>query len=117
MARKGYRYVHVLYCMRPMKAELQHLCESADENMKQAPRTPPHRAELEEEEDDEEDGAEGHPECASQEDCIWCSKSRMVQHLVDGDPGDVYCEECWQTFLEHNPSLVGEVRGSDQPLD
>jgi len=46
-----------------------------------------------------------HPECTSAEDCIGASSDKLVRHIIDDDMGDLYCESCWQSFLEQNPSL------------
>lgn len=55
-----------------------------------------------------DEGAEGHPACTSQEDCIGTPDSRLVRHLLNGKRGDVYCKKCWESFLQANPTLEGE---------
>lgn len=45
--------------------------------------------------------------CTSQEDCIGSPQSRLVQHLLAGEEGDIYCEPCWCTFVRRNPQLQG----------
>jgi len=72
--------------------------------------------------DDEEEGVEesegletggdqppGHPSCTSEEECIGAPDCQLIQHLLDGRPGDVYCELCWDSFSRRNPSLEGRV--------
>jgi len=49
----------------------------------------------------------GHPECTSNEDCIGNPAELKVRHLLDGEPADLYCEACWNSFIETTPSLEG----------
>jgi len=46
-----------------------------------------------------------HPSCTSAEDCIGTRYDQLFRHLLDGNPGDLYCQSCWESFLEQNPSL------------
>lgn len=48
-----------------------------------------------------------HPACTSAEDCIGTRYDGLLRHLLDGEPGDVYCQSCWESFLEQNPDLEG----------
>jgi len=50
----------------------------------------------------------GHDMCTSEEDCIGFSTDRLVQHNLNGRGADIYCETCWISFTESNPSLEGE---------
>jgi len=50
-----------------------------------------------------------HPRCTSEEDCIGTPSNRLVQHLFNGQPGDIYCEPCWDAFCVHTPSLDGTI--------
>jgi len=50
----------------------------------------------------------GHPECTSGEDCIGTAVDLKVRHLLDGSPADIYCEPCWNSFLEASADLEGE---------
>jgi len=56
------------------------------------------------------DMLEGHPGCTSQEDCIGTPDAYLVRHLLDEEEqaGDVYCEECWMTFIRQNKTLKAE---------
>jgi len=76
------------------------------------------REEPEEPPEDEEvmDGeGEVHPECTSQEDCCGSPADRLVRHRLDGDEGDVYCQSCWESFLEQNPQLDGVWEDTQEP--
>lgn len=53
------------------------------------------------------EGSEGHTECTSQEDCVGSMEDRLVQHILNGNPGDIYCKSCWTSFLEQNDGLEG----------
>merc|ERR1712137_322431 len=55
--------------------------------------------------EDVDEEIQKHPECTSGEDCIGSSSDKLVRHILEGDMGDLYCESCWQSFLEQNPSL------------
>lgn len=62
------------------------------------------------------EGAEGGRDgCTSQEDCIGSADDRLIVHQLNGESGDVYCEACWQSFLEQNPSLPGVFQDNNQP--
>eukprot|EP00933_Yihiella_yeosuensis_P010814 TRINITY_DN11765_c0_g2_i1.p1 TRINITY_DN11765_c0_g2~~TRINITY_DN11765_c0_g2_i1.p1 ORF type:complete len:427 (-),score=70.70 TRINITY_DN11765_c0_g2_i1:57-1337(-) len=50
---------------------------------------------------------ERHPECTSQEDCIGSPSDNLVRHMLGDEPGDLYCQACWESFLQQNPALVG----------
>lgn len=54
-------------------------------------------------------GAEGggHPLCTSDEDCIGSPDLKLVQHILKGNPGDMYCQKCWDSFSARNASLQG----------
>jgi hypothetical protein len=52
--------------------------------------------------------AVGHDSCTSEEDCIGHSTDRLIQHQLNGRAGDIYCESCWVSFVENNPSLEGD---------
>jgi len=58
---------------------------------------------------------EVHPECTSQEDCCGSPADRLVRHRLDGDEGDVYCQSCWESFLEQNPQLDGVWEDTQEP--
>lgn len=52
--------------------------------------------------------ATGHPLCTSGDACVGNPDSKLVRHMTaDGQPGDLYCEDCWNNFVEENPSLEG----------
>jgi len=62
------------------------------------------------------EGAEGvHPGCTSAEDCIGSADDRLVQHVMNGEHGDIYCEACWQSFLGTNSKLHGVFQDSNEP--
>jgi len=49
-----------------------------------------------------------HPDCTSAEDCVGRWGQHLIRHKVDrAEQGDIYCEECWRSFLEQNPKLEG----------
>eukprot|EP00747_Dinoflagellata_sp_TGD_P018947 gnl/TRDRNA2_/TRDRNA2_126840_c1_seq1.p1 gnl/TRDRNA2_/TRDRNA2_126840_c1~~gnl/TRDRNA2_/TRDRNA2_126840_c1_seq1.p1 ORF type:complete len:421 (-),score=66.67 gnl/TRDRNA2_/TRDRNA2_126840_c1_seq1:60-1322(-) len=54
-----------------------------------------------------DDRPDGHPQCTSSEDCIGSPSERLVRHVLEGDPGDLYCEVCWKSFLGQNSVLEG----------
>ena len=56
---------------------------------------------------DERGSDQGHPRCTSGADCQGSSRDPLIQHLVDGAVGDIYCEKCWKSFLEMHPALKG----------
>ena len=49
---------------------------------------------------DPEEEDEGHPQCTSKEDCIGSAEDRLVQHIMPGDEGDIYCTSCFSWFRE-----------------
>lgn len=51
--------------------------------------------------------AERHPACTSQDDCLGSVSENLVQHMLEGDAGDSYCETCWRNFLDNNNALEG----------
>lgn len=59
---------------------------------------------------------EGHPHCTSQEDCVGGDADRLVQHIMQGKPGDVYCEACWLSFREQNGNLEGTYQDTGLPF-
>jgi len=58
---------------------------------------------------------EGHPECTSEEDCIGKPSHRLVRHMLGSDPGDLYCEVCWDSFMGQNPRLEGMLIETGTP--
>mmetsp|Transcript_64011 Transcript_64011/g.139183 ORF Transcript_64011/g.139183 Transcript_64011/m.139183 type:complete len:610 (+) Transcript_64011:93-1922(+) len=44
--------------------------------------------------------AKGHPDCTMKEDCGGRRDSSLVQHIMEGKPGDIYCQDCWELFCE-----------------
>lgn len=62
-------------------------------------------------------GEGGHPECTSKEDCIGDPECRLVQHLLDGDPGDIYCQACWDSFLDQNKGLQAVFMDTNEPYE
>jgi hypothetical protein len=58
--------------------------------------------------------APGHPGCTSQEDCVGDMNDRLVTNIVDGYLRDTYCESCWRSFLDIDPSLTGLCEGAGQ---
>lgn len=53
--------------------------------------------------------------CMSSEDCCGFPGDRLVQHVLNGQLADVYCENCWETFLDNYPCLQGVLKGTSQP--
>mmetsp|Transcript_20988 Transcript_20988/g.59534 ORF Transcript_20988/g.59534 Transcript_20988/m.59534 type:complete len:366 (+) Transcript_20988:112-1209(+) len=51
----------------------------------------------------------GHPRCTSADDCIGNATSTLIRHLHNNKPGDTYCQPCWDSFCERNPTLKGVV--------
>ena len=49
---------------------------------------------------DPEEEDEGHPQCTSKEDCIGSAEDRLVQHILPGARGDIYCTSCFSCFRE-----------------
>ena len=49
----------------------------------------------------------GQPKCTSVEDCIGTPTDQLVQHVLDGQPADLYCQTCWESFCALTPSLAG----------
>ena len=49
---------------------------------------------------DPEEEDEGHPQCTSKEDCIGSAEDRLVQHILPGARGDIYCTSCFSWFRE-----------------
>jgi len=68
----------------------------------------------EEEQVEEEEASPGHPECTSADDCIGTPEDRLMRHLHNGKAGDLYCEPCWESFCQRNPSLKG-VFADEEP--
>merc|ERR1719215_1345633 len=50
---------------------------------------------------------EGHPQCTSEGDCIGSEADGLMQHMLNGEAGDVYCGACWESFTRRNPNLEG----------
>lgn len=48
-----------------------------------------------------------HPQCTSGEDCMGTTADCLVRHIMEGDPGDIYCQACWAFFLKKNTELEG----------
>jgi hypothetical protein len=59
----------------------------------------------------------GHPKCTSAEDCLGTPQDQLVRHILNGTPADVYCITCWESFLQRNPSLEGEIVEDEAELD
>merc|ERR1712203_571497 len=57
--------------------------------------------------------AEPHSKCMSGEDCVGRPEDHLVLHVLEGLPGDTYCESCWRGFLSENPTFEG--RWEDGP--
>jgi len=51
--------------------------------------------------------AAGHPSCTSETDCIGTTEDALIQHMMEGEAGDVYCQQCWDSFVRRNPQLEG----------
>ena len=49
---------------------------------------------------DPEEEDEGHPQCTSKEDCIGSAEDLLVQHILPGARGDIYCTSCFSCFRE-----------------
>merc|ERR1712039_664320 len=49
----------------------------------------------------------GHPSCTSEADCIGSPTTQIIQHMIDGEAGDLYCKLCWDSFVKRNPELEG----------
>eukprot|EP00927_Polykrikos_kofoidii_P029585 TRINITY_DN2556_c0_g1_i1.p1 TRINITY_DN2556_c0_g1~~TRINITY_DN2556_c0_g1_i1.p1 ORF type:complete len:373 (-),score=38.34 TRINITY_DN2556_c0_g1_i1:159-1277(-) len=47
----------------------------------------------------------GHPRCTQQEECVGSSDSVLVQHMLGGSQGDIYCNDCWAIFSKADPTL------------
>lgn len=64
---------------------------------------------LETQDGDAAEGGEGggHPFCTSDEDCIGGPDCKLIQHILRGKPGDMYCQKCWDSFSARNASLQG----------
>lgn len=58
-----------------------------------------------------------HPRCTSEEDCLGSSADQLVRHNLNGQPADVYCITCWESFLQRNPSLEGDIVEDESLLD
>ena len=41
---------------------------------------------------------QGNMNCASAEDCAGSPDDRLIQHFLNGQPGDIYCSTCWESF-------------------
>mmetsp|Transcript_39947 Transcript_39947/g.114885 ORF Transcript_39947/g.114885 Transcript_39947/m.114885 type:complete len:378 (+) Transcript_39947:309-1442(+) len=54
-----------------------------------------------------DEGAEGHPSCTSQEDCLGKPTDRLMQHVLHGRACDIYCFSCWRSFLQQSSGLEG----------
>jgi len=57
------------------------------------------------------------PRCTSDEDCLGSSSDQLVRHNLNGQPADVYCITCWESFLQRNPSLEGDIVEDESLLD
>merc|ERR1712008_413191 len=58
--------------------------------------------------EDLENERQPHPDCTSLEDCVGHRHQNLIRHMIDrAQPGDVYCEACWRSFLEQNRNLHG----------
>merc|ERR1719145_81489 len=51
-------------------------------------------------------GGGGNPVCTQAEDCVGSPASGLVQHMDNGQFGDVYCSDCWNVFSSADPSLT-----------
>merc|ERR1712217_59344 len=51
--------------------------------------------------------AGGHPSCTSEADCIGGPEIPIIQHMLNGEAGDLYCQLCWDSFVKRNPELEG----------
>ena len=47
----------------------------------------------------------GHPDCTSENDCAGTVEDALVQHLLKGVRGDIYCQTCWDQFRKQKPAL------------
>lgn len=56
----------------------------------------------------QEELASQHPSCTSADDCIGTPEDALVRHIHNGEAGDIYCEQCWGSFVQRNPSLEGQ---------
>lgn len=73
---------------------------------------PEHRIKAEVIDDEGDTGGDppeggGHPDCTSVEDCIGSRRDNLVRHMLADEQGDMYCETCWESFLDQNPHLEG----------
>lgn len=57
--------------------------------------------------DEPSGGERKHAECTSEQDCVGFATDSLVRHMLDGDPGDIYCQSCWAQFVTNNTDLVG----------
>merc|ERR1712217_277745 len=60
-------------------------------------RRAPVRAEVHADDDAMDDS--GHPRCTSEGDCIGGAEDALIQHILNGEAGDLYCEKCWESFV------------------
>ena len=88
-------------------------CTSQEERQRPVRREDTEEPRKDEEVSDSEE--DGHPECTSQEDCCGCAADRLVRHWLDGDECDIYCQRCWESFLEFNSQLVGVWQDTQEP--
>lgn len=58
-----------------------------------------------------------HPRCTSEDDCLGSSADQLVRHNLNGQAADVYCITCWESFLQRNPSLEGDIVEDESLLD
>jgi len=47
-----------------------------------------------------QDAPDGHPDCSQAEDCCGVPSDRLVRHVMEGVPCDIYCHSCWSSFLK-----------------
>ena len=62
--------------------------------------------------DDDEEEIQGCPECTSGEECIGTPTDDLYRHIdrtAEGEEGGIYCAKCWDTFIQENPELEGEL--------
>merc|ERR1712217_346105 len=68
-------------------------------------RRAPVRAEVHVDDDAMDDS--GNSRCTSEGDCIGSEQDGLIQHILNGEAGDLYCEKCWESFTRRNPQLEG----------
>ena len=42
----------------------------------------------------------GHMCCTSRDDCIGWPGDQLIRHVVSGEPGDLYCRTCFDSFVQ-----------------